>query len=241
MNQGITLVIIGNEILSGRRQDCHFANTLAACKARDIPIKRVHYLGDDHDQLCELFTQTLHNKETVLSFGGIGATPDDRTRAAMAQACGVPLTLHDEGMAILDEKFAGTVSDERKRLVTFPQGAQLIPNPINRIPGFYIHEHYCVPGFPQMAQPMIEWVLAHRLSALVDKRVYHSFHAFLAESEAIAMLELLEAQFPELSISCLPQLHHELEIGFDGEQSLVLQAQAAAQQWLRAHHYNFKP
>lgn len=237
MTQSLTLIIIGNEILSGRRQDCHFANTLTACQARGLRIGKVHYLGDENQQLRRVFAQTLADQETVLSFGGIGATPDDRTRAALSEACSLPLTLHAEGMAILQDKFAGEVSAERQRLVTFPQGAQLIPNPINRVPGFFIHQHYCVPGFPQMAQPMIEWVLDHHLRHLAQQRVYRAFTAYCAESEAIALLERLEMDYPDLSISCLPKLHHELEIGFDGEQTRAEAAQQFARQWLVAAGY----
>ena len=81
----LQILIIGNEILSGRRSDVHFANTLAACNARGLRLHAVHYLGDDGDALIRHYRRALDANEAVLSFGGIGATPDDRTRQAVAR------------------------------------------------------------------------------------------------------------------------------------------------------------
>ena len=99
------LLVIGNEILSGRRQDVHFANARAAFATRGLRLSAVHFLGDDADALVAHYRRALDDGEVVLSFGGIGATPDDRTRQSVAAACGVPLAFHPEGEALLLAKY----------------------------------------------------------------------------------------------------------------------------------------
>ena len=101
MSKCLQLLVIGNEILSGRRQDVHFANTRAACEVRGLRLAAAHFLGDDAAALVAHYRRALEAGEVVLSFGGIGATPDDRTRQAVAEACGVPLAFHPEGEALL--------------------------------------------------------------------------------------------------------------------------------------------
>ena len=105
MSKCLQLLVIGNEILSGRRQDVHFANTRAACEARGLRLAAAHFLGDDAAALVAHYRRALEAGEVVLSFGGIGATPDDRTRQAVAEACGVPLEFHPEGEALLLAKY----------------------------------------------------------------------------------------------------------------------------------------
>lgn len=240
MTQGVTLFIIGNEILAGRRQDAHFANTLAACQARSIRINGVHYLRDDHQTLLTAFKQAIAAQQTVLSFGGIGATPDDKTRATVAEAIGVALAYHPQGLALLQEKFGKQFNDMRQNLVLFPQGATLIPNPINQVPGFSINHIHCVPGFPQMAKPMVEWVLDEYGAEMKQALTYRSVQAFLAESQAITLLEQLEQDFPDLCISCLPQMHHELELGFEGEESRCDAAITTCKNWLVEHGFSYQ-
>ena len=140
MSKCLQLLVIGNEILSGRRQDVHFANTRAACEARGLRLAAAHFLGDDAAALVAHYRRALEAGEVVLSFGGIGATPDDRTRQAVAEACGVPLEFHPEGEALLLAKYgAADFTPARRELIHFPQGASLIPNPVNGIPGFSLH------------------------------------------------------------------------------------------------------
>jgi molybdopterin-biosynthesis enzyme MoeA-like protein len=153
-------IIIGDEILSGKRQDKHFAKIAELLGARGLRLSWVEYLGDDRERLAATFKRTMAAGDVVFSCGGIGNTPDDHTRQAVAAALGVDLALHPAGFEELKVRFAGEeITDKRKLLVTFPAGVKIIPNPFNRIPGFMANDHYFVPGFPQMAHPMIEWAL----------------------------------------------------------------------------------
>jgi len=237
MSRTFGAIIIGDEILSGKRQDKHFTKIAELLGARGLRLSWVEYLGDDRKRLAETFKRTMASGDVVFSCGGIGNTPDDHTRQAVALALGVDLELHAEGYEELKVRFAGEeITDKRKLLVTFPQGVQIIPNPFNRIPGFMVNGHYFVPGFPQMAHPMIEWALDtfyrdefKAVSGMVEK-------AFLLtgpmayESALLDLMERIVKDYPTLRLFSLPSLvgkeRKHLELGVEGEPGLVEQAMA---------------
>ena len=237
MSRTFGAIIIGDEILSGKRQDKHFTKIAELLGARGLRLSWVEYLGDDRQRLAETFKRTMASGDVVFSCGGIGNTPDDHTRQAVALALGVDLELHAEGYEELKVRFAGEeITDKRKLLVTFPQGVQIIPNPFNRIPGFMANGHYFVPGFPQMAHPMIEWALDtfyrdefKAVSGMVEK-------AFLLtgpmayESALLDLMERIVKDYPTLRLFSLPSLvgkeRKHLELGVEGEPGLVEQAMA---------------
>lgn len=156
------LFIFGDEILSGKREDAHFDRVKSILGARGLALSWVHYLGDDRLRCTQALRQSFASDDVVLSCGGIGSTPDDHTRQAAADALGLPLVLHPKAAELIRERAADTgqvATVERLRMGEFPQGADIIPNPYNKIAGFSIRSHHFVPGFPVMAWPMMEWVL----------------------------------------------------------------------------------
>lgn len=229
-------VIIGDEIVSGKRQDKHFAKVAELLRVRGLRLSWVQYLCDDRQRLTEIFQRSMAAGEVVFSFGGIGNTPDDHTRQAAAAALGVDLALHPDAEREIRARFEqmdGLVTPERLLLGTFPVGSEIIPNPFNRIPGFMAREHYFVPGFPQMAHPMIEWVLdtyyadLFAPAATVEK-------AFLLtgpnayESALLDLMEKIVAAYPTLRLFSLPSLNGQerrhLELGVEGAPERVDQA-----------------
>jgi molybdopterin-biosynthesis enzyme MoeA-like protein len=224
-------VIIGDEILSGKRQDKHFAKVAELMAARGLRLSWVEYLGDDRTRLTDTFRRTMAAEDVVFSFGGIGNTPDDHTRQAAAGALGVGLEAHPAGVVELRARFGDEVTPQRLQLVTFPAGAEIIPNPFNRIPGFMAREHYFVPGFPQMAHPMIEWVLDtfyRELFSPVEARVEKAFLLTGPAAYESALLDLMErivADYPSLRLFSLPSIagneRRHLELGVEGEPALV--------------------
>ncbi len=233
-------VIIGDEILSGKRQDKHFAKIAELLAARGLRLSWVAYLGDDRERLSETFRRTMAAGDVVFSCGGIGNTPDDHTRQAVAATLGVDLALHPQGFEELKVRFANEeITEQRKQLVTFPAGVEIIPNPFNRIPGFMARGHYFVPGFPQMAHPMIEWVLDTFYSAEFQPVAGKVEKAFLLtgplayESALLDLMERIVATYPSLRLFSLPSLigkeRKHLELGVEGEPSLVDQAMAEIQ------------
>lgn len=232
MSRTFGAIIIGDEILSGKRQDKHFAKIVEMLAVRGLSLSWVEYLGDDRERLAATFKRTMASGDVVFSCGGIGNTPDDHTRQAVAAALGVELALHPEGFEELKVRFANEeITEQRKLLVTFPQGVNILPNPFNRIPGFVVNDHFFVPGFPQMAHPMIEWALdtfykAH-FQPVADK-VEKAFLLTGANAYESALLDLMErivAAYPALRLFSLPSLQGQerkhLELGVEGAPALV--------------------
>lgn len=232
-------LIIGDEILSGKRQDKHFAKVAELLGARGLQLSWVQYLGDDRARLTETLKRSFASGEAVFSFGGIGNTPDDHTRQAAAAALGEELVLSPEAEAEIRVRFGDDITPQRLLLGTFPASSRIIPNPFNRIPGFMVKEHYFVPGFPQMAHPMVEWVLDTFYAHLFN-RAPKVEKAFLLtgdnayESALLDLMERIVAEYPELRLFSLPSLTQDgvrrhLELGVEGQPEQVERAMAEIQ------------
>ncbi len=224
-------IIVGDEILSGKRVDRHFDKIISLLGARGLRLSWAEYLGDDRSRIAATLKRTFESGDVVFSFGGIGNTPDDHTRQAAAQALGVDLVLHPDAEREIRGRFGDDVNPVRLLLGTFPRGVEIVPNPFNRIPGFCVRDHYFLPGFPQMAHPMAEWALdtfyAHLFNRnpVVDK-------AFLLtgptayESALLDLMERIVADYPALRLFSLPSIGEDgqrrhLELGVEGAEALV--------------------
>ncbi len=229
------LVIVGDELLNGKRRDRHLEQVIEILRVRGQQLSWVRIAGDDHPVLLEMFRHTFASDDIVLSTGGIGATPDDCTREAAAAALGVPLELHSKGAAILRSKFGAGLNAQRLRMVDFPRGATLIPNPVNQVPGFSLRDHHFVPGFPRMAWPMLEWVMDTHYADLpraVEQREY-SYLALAPESELVGAMQAVLENYPGVKVSSLPSSERrgEVELSVRGPVNAVVEAAAR----LRAH------
>ena len=231
MRRNLGAVIIGDEILSGKRQDKHFAKIIEILGARGLRLSWVEYVGDDRARLTGIFRRTMAAGDIVFSCGGIGNTPDDHTRQAVAAALGVGLEIHPEGLEEAKLRFADDMTPQRLELVTFPAGVKIIPNPFNRIPGFMVNEHYFVPGFPQMAHPMIEWALDtfyldefRPVSGTVEKALLLTGPTAY-ESALLDLMKRIVSAYPTLRLFSLPSLigneRRHLELGVEGDPVLV--------------------
>lgn len=243
----IGLLIIGDEILSGKRTDKHFSKLVALLSARGLQLGWAEFIGDDPARITSTLQRTFASRDIVFSCGGIGATPDDHTRRCAASAWGRPLVLHPGANEKIQERIAEMAAKEGKALQLdapenvhrlkmgeFPQGAQLIPNPYNKIPGFSIAHseegaHYFLPGFPVMAGPMMEWVL--------DTIYPHMFHRNISiersvfairamESALTPLMERIEAEFGLVKVFSLPHVGDAstepyIELGVKGDAEQV--------------------
>lgn len=221
------VIIIGDEILSGRRVDKHLPKVIELLSARGLALGWAEYIGDDRERITATLKRSFASGDIVFSTGGIGATPDDHTRQCAAEALGVPLELHPEaaelirarirdmqaasGVASASEPLDFDSPDNRHRMNmgVFPRGASIIPNGYNKIPGFSVGDHHFVPGFPVMAWPMIEWVLDTRYAHL-HHAVAHaerSLYVFeLMESTLTPLMEKIETDFPGVRVFSLPSV-----------------------------------
>lgn len=248
------LYVIGDEILSGRRADRHLAHVIETLRARDQALSWAQFLPDDRAALERAFRASLATEDVVFSCGGIGATPDDHTRQAAAAALDLPLALHPDARvaiaaAVAKRGLHDLSTPEGQRVLMmgeFPQGARLIPNAYNGIPGFSVARHYFVPGFPVMAWPMVDWVLEtefqdarHRKPQLERSLLLYD----TAESSIVPLMQDIEARFAGVRTFSLPSVgdgadgkprRRHIEFGVKGEPALVpgafayLQAQLAA-------------
>ena len=224
-------IIIGDEILSGKRVDQHFRKIVELLGERGLRLSWVEYLGDERSRIAATLKRSFASGEAVFSFGGIGNTPDDHTRQAAAEALGVDLVLHPDAEREIRARFGDQVNATRLLLGTFPRGVDIVPNPFNRIAGFCVRDHYFLPGFPQMAHPMAAWALdtfyAHLFNRnpMVDK-------AFLLtgpnayESALLDLMERIVADYPALRLFSLPSIGEDgqrrhLELGVEGAEALV--------------------
>lgn len=251
------LIIIGDEILSGRRQDKHFEHVLQAMNQRGLALEWVHYLGDDRAVITDHMRRALDSGMVVFSCGGIGATPDDHTRQSVAAALGVPLALHPEAADLIAQRCAergepdmSTPENQgRLKMGEFPLNAHIISNPYNKIPGFSVAgahvgqgqgRLYCVPGFPVMAWPMIDAILDGEYAALFHSQVQCSQAMLvykLPESAITPLMERVEREFAPVKAFSLPSVGDDgqsphIELGCkapQGSETLLSRAFAAMQ------------
>lgn len=236
--------IIGDEILSGKRQDKHLAQVIEILGTRGLSLSWCEYLGDHAARITASLKRSMASGDVVFSFGGIGATPDDYTRQCAAAAAGVAIVRHAGAVAEIEAQFGERAYPNRVLMADFPAAARLIPNPVNRVPGFSVGDHHFLPGFPEMAWPMMEWVL--------DTHYAHQFHQQPAIEAAILVLDAGESQlldlmndivrrFPQLRLFSLPRLdtRRTIELGVKGEALLVLQAMAEIQAGVSAAGFSW--
>jgi molybdopterin-biosynthesis enzyme MoeA-like protein len=241
-------IIIGDEILSGKRQDKHFAKAIEIFTKRALELAWCEYLGDDPNRITATLRRTFATEDVVLCFGGIGATPDDHTRQCAAAALGVPIERHPEASAIIEQRFGQDAYPHRILMAHFPKGAALVPNPYNGIAGFSVARHYFLPGFPEMAWPMMEWAL--------DTHYAHLFNSAppielaivtegAGEGDLIAAMNAIVAAYPRLKLSSLPQIVKSdgkrfIELALKGESRLVEEAMARLKQTINAQGVRYR-
>lgn len=215
----IGAVIIGDELLSGKRQDRHFNHLQTVLAKRGLELSWTIIVGDDPGQLQRFLAFSMASNDLVFSFGGIGATPDDRTRQTVAKVAEVPLCPHPEAVALIEHEYGEAAYPNRILMANLPEGSRIIPNTINRVPGFSFEDHHFMPGFPEMAWPMVDWVLDNLYPDLKNlaPRVEKIIFIFKGrESELLDVMSHIVQQFPELRLSSLPHIgkkpHIELSL-----------------------------
>jgi len=233
----IGLIIVGDEILSGKRRDAHMAKVIEILAARGLMLSWARYVGDERPRITAALKDAFAGGDLVFSCGGIGATPDDHTRQCAAAALGVELELHPQARDLIIERMRDVAAEQGKpfeperednvhrlNMGVFPVGAQIIPNPYNKIAGFSVRHVHFVPGFPVMAWPMIEWVLDQRYAHLhggarSSERSVIVFGAM--EASLTPLMEDIEARFPGVKVFSLPSVDHpeygrHIELGVKG-------------------------
>ena len=260
MNVG--LIIIGDEILSGKRADKHLPKVIELLGERGLALAWVRYVGDDPQRITADLKYAFDSGDVVFSCGGIGATPDDHTRQCAAAALGVPLALHPKARDLIHERMRDTAKEQgiafepdrpdnvhRLNMGVFPEGADIIPNPFNKIAGFSVGSVFFVPGFPVMAWPMIAWVLDQRFAHLHGKGMQHEKSVIVfgaMEATLTPLMQDIEARFAGVKVFSLPSVDHpqwgrHIELGVKGAADSLDAAYSVLLDGLRAHGASLGP
>ncbi len=240
----IGALIIGDELLSGKRQDRHFNHLQSLLAKRGLELSWTIIVGDEPEQLQRFLAFSLASDDLVFSFGGIGATPDDRTRQSVAKVAEVPLSPHQEAVAEIEQQFGDRAYPNRILMANLPEGSRIIPNPINRVPGFSFKNHHFMPGFAEMSWPMTEWILdtlhpeLRNLSPESEQIIYIlNGH----ESELLDMMTNVVVDYPELRLSSLP--HHGkqpyIELSLRGNKQRIIKAMKFIKEGIDRAGYNW--
>lgn len=238
----IGLVIVGDEILSGKRADKHMPKLIELLSARGLQLSWADYVGDSPERITQTLKRAFESKAIVFSCGGIGATPDDHTRQCAAKALGAPLELHPQAEVLIRERMQDVAKEQgvpyepdradnihRLNMGVFPKGCTLIPNPYNKIPGFTVGDVHFVPGFPVMAWPMMEWVLDTKYSHLFRRGAYLEKSVIVfgsMEATLTPLMEQVEREHPQVKVFSLPSVDHptygrHIDLGVKGDPAAV--------------------
>jgi molybdenum cofactor synthesis domain-containing protein len=197
------VVIIGNEILSGRTQDENLAFLARGLNTVGVRLREARVIPDDAAVIAATVNAVRAQFDYVFTTGGIGPTHDDITAEAIAGAFGVPLVVHPEARRLLETHYRpGDLNEARLRMARVPEGAMLLLNPISRAPGFRIGNVFVLPGVPSIMQAIFD-ELKHRLKG--GARVLsRSLSCRLGEGTIAADLTLLQGRYPDVEIGSYP-------------------------------------
>ncbi len=266
-NPTFSLIVVGDEILSGKRQDKHLQKTAELLAERGLGLQGARYVGDDRAQITAALKEAFTSGHVVFCTGGIGATPDDHTRQCAAAALGVELALHPEAKALILERMQDVAREHglpyeperednahRLNMGVFPVGATIIPNPYNKIAGFSCQGQaggvvHFFPGFPVMAWPMMAWCLDtlyaqhHRKGEQTERSVI-VFGAM--EATLTPLMERIEAAHEGVKVFSLPSVDHpeygkHIELGVKGGVDATAIAFAALKTGLDAFNTRLGP
>src|SRR5947208_7195688 len=197
------VLIIGNEILSGRTQDANLAFLAQGLNEAGIRLREARVIPDDHDLIVSTVSEVRRAFDYVFTTGGIGPTHDDITAQCISDAFGVALIVHPDAKRLLETHYPpGHLNEARLRMAMVPEGATLLPNPISRAPGFQIGNVFALPGVPSIMQGIFEQ-LKHRLVG-GEKVRSRSVSCHLAEGTLAKELGALQARYPDLEIGSYP-------------------------------------
>tara|TARA_R110002072_G_scaffold38778_9_gene112029 strand:+ start:2708 stop:3502 length:795 start_codon:yes stop_codon:yes gene_type:complete len=216
------LLVIGDEILSGRTQDANLAFLGKELGSRGIRLMEARVIPDNEAVIVSALREARARFDYVFTTGGIGPTHDDITVDCVAKAFDVPVVVHPKARQILEDYYGARINEARLRMARVPEGADLVENPVSMAPGIQLDNVYILAGVPRIMQGQF-FSLAPGLRGGLP-RLARNIPAEVAESEVAPALEALEARHDGVDIGSYPWMRHG-RIGT----SLVLRGTDAAQ------------
>lgn len=198
------LIVIGDEILSGRTQDRNIAQVASWLNVQGIRLSEVRVVADVELRIVEAVNALRHAHDYLFTTGGIGPTHDDITVDSIAAALGVPVIVHPEGRAILERYYAakGGLTEARLRMARVPEGAELIPNRMSGAPGIRVGNLFILAGVPHIAAGMLD-----ALTGMLEggrPLVSVTLGGFVPESEVADLLGATERAHDGVAIGSYP-------------------------------------
>ncbi|MCW5700458.1 MAG: competence/damage-inducible protein A [Rhodospirillales bacterium] len=197
------VIIIGNEVLSGRTRDANLPFLATRLNDLGIRLREARVVADDTAAIVAAVNATRAYHDYVFTTGGIGPTHDDITAASIAAAFGAPLWRDPEAVAYLQQQYApGDLNEARLRMADVPKGAHLIENPVSRAPGFRMDNVFVLPGVPRIMQAMFDG-LAHCLVGGAPM-LSRTIAAFTLEGAVADPLSRIQQQHPSVDMGSYP-------------------------------------
>jgi len=196
-------LIIGTEILNGRREDKHFEFVKNELAKYGHELFASFIIKDDRELIARTFEMIQADENAVMfSFGGIGSTPDDLTREISAKVfTNAGVVVHKKFLQDIIERFEDKAYPHRIHMADLPPNADLLFNPVNNMSGYSLKNRYFfVPGFPSMSHPMIENVIKTHFS--ISQKKYRK--TLLAQTSEESLITLMQTLPQSLELSCLP-------------------------------------
>ena len=202
-NRGAAVLVIGDEILSGRTQDTNSNHIARFLGSLGIDLREVRVVGDVETEIVAALNALRDVYDFVFTTGGIGPTHDDITADAVAKAFDVRLGYHPEVYAMLEARYPpGAFNEMRKRMARIPDGASLVRNPISAAPGFRIGNVYVLAGVPMVMRAMLEQIAAELPRGITVESI--TLEANIPEGTVAPGLAGLQKAYPEVAIGSYP-------------------------------------
>ena len=204
-NPTAAMLVIGDEILSGRTRDSNLHFLAGELTGHGIELKEARVVADDRDAIIDAVRALSRGFDHVFTSGGIGPTHDDITAECIAEAFGAAIGVREDARAILADHYARTgreLNPARLRMARIPDGAALIDNPVSAAPGFSIANVHVMAGVPEVFEAMVAGVLPTLTGGAPP--VSQSLRVMRPEGDIAGPLGELAERFSDLAIGCYP-------------------------------------
>ena len=200
------ILIIGNEILSGRTQDTNTSTLATWLNSIGVKVNEVRIIPDQEDIIVETLNLLRKSNNYVFTTGGIGPTHDDITAQSVAKAFGLKYELHKEGYKILEAYYQpGEFNEGRQKMIWMPENADLILNPTSGAPGFSVENVFCLPGVPSIMKSMLGGLKNKIVGG--DPILSHTISLKTVESEIAKSLTKVQKENQDVEIGSYPFFH----------------------------------
>ncbi len=209
MAKRVGIVVLGDEVLKAEVSEANIAFMLPLLNEWGAEVVLCAILPDHVPTVVRHLRAYLEETDLLILTGGIGPTPDDITRDAVAQAAGVPLVVHPDAKAALQAYYGDRLNAHRMLMAQVPEGATLIPNPLSAAPGFFVARMAAFPGIPRLLHEMFGWIRPH-VAGKRKSRVTLLSQA--PESRYAGIMGDVQGAFPDVSIGSYPTVDPEYRV-----------------------------